>query len=140
MKIWKDRSGKWIDAKEFKQRFSSGVEGVTPIQQVKAQMLFTWITMVGILCGIIASLWHWSTLWWLVIILLAGLGNTIVSQIGIFQRFKALACVEAIMQGIDSPVKTGAVESSLDTKLLPPGNAHTQSKSESLKGGQDDTK
>ena len=99
VKIWKDRDGKWIDAKEFKERFSKGVEGVTPLQQVKTQLYFMWLTIVGILCGLGVSLYKWDSLWWLAIILLAGAGNTVVGMIGVYQKYKALKRIKlAIME------------------------------------------
>jgi hypothetical protein len=90
MKIWKDREGNWIDGKEFMSRWKSGINKVTPLQQVKSQLLFSWITVIGIICGIIVSIWQIKTLWWLGIILLAGLGNTIVGIIGIYQKYVLL--------------------------------------------------
>lgn len=84
--IWKDKSGKWIEAKEFKERFAKGVEGVTPLQQINSQITFTWITCIGITCGIFVSAVAWKTLWWLLIILLAALGNTITGIIGLYQK------------------------------------------------------
>ena len=101
MKVWRDSSGRWIDGKEFKSRFAKGVEGVTPLQQTRSQLVFMWITVIGILCGIAVSIWKLSSLWWLGIILLAGLGNTVVGMIGVYQKFQQLKRVnEMIKQSI----------------------------------------
>ena len=102
LKIWKDKSGKWIDAKEFKERFAQGVDGVSALQQIKAQVLFSWITIIGLLCGVVVSIYRWNTLWWLIIVLLAGIGNTVIGLIGLLQKKKALAQIEVMMKGIDS--------------------------------------
>lgn len=99
MKIWRDRDGKWITAKEFGQRWKKGVEGITPLAQVRSQLTFTWITLSGILCGIIVSAWNLTSLWWLGIILIAAFGNTIVGFIGIYQKYKQLLRIQkAIME------------------------------------------
>lgn len=98
MKIWRDREGKWIDAKEFSERFKAGVVKVTPLQQTRTQLLFTWITVIGIICGIVVSIWNIKNLWWLGIILIAGLGNTIVGIIGIYQKYNQLKKIEDMIK------------------------------------------
>lgn len=103
VKIWRDKSGKWITPKEFKDRFLKGVEGVTPLQQLYSQIVFTWITIVGLLCGITVSIFTFKNLWWLMIILLAGLGNTIVGLIGTYQRYWAVKNVEKLMNEFNIP-------------------------------------
>lgn len=84
--MWKDREGKEVSGKEFIERWKAGISRVTPLQQVNTQLLFSLITVLGLLCGIIVSIWKISSLWWLGIILIAGLGNTIAGMIGIYQR------------------------------------------------------
>lgn len=96
MKIWRDKSGKWIDFKEFSQRFAKGLEGVTPVQQNASQLFFTWITLIGLLCGIVVSIIAWDKMWWVFIILVAAVGNTIVSIIGLKQKHTQLKRVEAL--------------------------------------------
>jgi hypothetical protein len=95
---WKDREGKEVTWSEFKTRWKSGIQKVTPSQQVKSQILFTYITIIGLLCGIVVSIWKFSTLWWLGIILLAGLGNTIVGLVGIYQKKFQLQKYEDIIK------------------------------------------
>lgn len=96
MKIWKDRDGKWIDAKEFGSRWKAGIESVTPLAQTRSQLVFTWITLIGILCGLVVSIISYKSLWWLGIILVAALGNTFIGMIGIYQKYRQLKRVEAM--------------------------------------------
>ena len=98
VKIWRDKSGKWLTPKEFGQRWKKGVEGVTPEQQLYSQIVFTWITMIGLLCGITVSIFTFKNLWWLMIILLAGLGNTAVGLIGTYQRYKSVKEINKLME------------------------------------------
>lgn len=98
MKIWRDKSGKWIDAKEFGIRFKKGVASVKPIQQTSMQILFTWITVIGIMCGIVVCIITIKTLWWLLIILVAALGNTFVGLLGTYQKYLQLKKIEAMIK------------------------------------------
>ena len=88
MKIWRDKEGKWLTPKEFSERFKKGVEGITPIQQTKSTIVFTWITLIGILAGFCLALALFSKFWWGAIILFAAGGNTAVSLIGLYQKYK----------------------------------------------------
>ena len=102
MKIWRTRDGEWIEGKEFLKRWGKGIEGVTPFQQSKSQLLFTWITVIGILCGIGISIYAYKTLWWLVIVLIAALGNTIVALIGLYQRYKQLKRIDETFKEVNN--------------------------------------
>ena len=90
MKVWTDKEGKRLTSKEFGERWIEGIKKVTPTQQVGMQVYFTWLTIVGLLCGIIVTIIAIKTLWWLLIILVAGLGNTIVGLIGLYQKYFSL--------------------------------------------------
>lgn len=98
MKFWKDKEGNWIDGKEFKKRFLKGVEGISPLQQTRSQLVFSSIMIIGILCGIVASIWNIKTLWWLLIVLIAALGNTIIGHIGIYQKYAQLKRIEKMIK------------------------------------------
>lgn len=99
VKVWKDANGRWIDAKEFKERFSKGVQQVTPLQQVNSQVLFSWITIIGIVCGMVVCIINAKTLWWLGIILVAALGNSAVGLIGLYQRKIQLDNIQKMIEG-----------------------------------------
>lgn len=124
MKIWKDTSGKWITPQEFRQRFSEGVQGITPLQQKKSQLFFTWLVILGLICGIVVSIYSWKTLWWLAIVLIAGLGNTCVGLIGAYQQYKILKNMDSIIQGssdeqeLFSSLKGGNQDNSDVNKLV----------------------
>lgn len=96
--MWKDREGRWIDANEFAKRFREGVLKVTPLDQTKTQILFTIITCIGLLGGIIVSIINIKSLWWLCIILAAGLGNTLVTLIAAYQKYYQLKRIEEVIK------------------------------------------
>ena len=99
MKIWTDKEGNKLNYKDFINRWKKGIEGVTPLQQVKMQVNSTWLMIVGLLCGIVMSIIGIRTLWWLLIILVAGLFNTLVQLIGVWQKKRALENIQTLMKG-----------------------------------------
>lgn len=121
MKFWYVKKEKrWIDGKEFWSRWKAGINAVTPLEQTRSQLVFSWITIIGVLCGIIVSIISVKNLWWLLIILIAALGNSIVGVIGIYQKYSLLLQHKKLM---DEAIK-GA---------LSPGK---ESEGENMKGGQ----
>lgn len=97
MAFWKNKEGKEFTAKEFMKAWGRGIEGVSALQQVNMQFLFTIVTLIGLACGIGVSLYKWSSLWWLCIILIAGFGNTCISLIGLKQRRTTLMKIESML-------------------------------------------
>ena len=76
--------------KEFMAKWKAGIAQSTPLQQTKAQMTFTKVTLVGIALGFIVGIYSFKNLWWLAIILGAAFGNTYISYIGLKQKVKLL--------------------------------------------------
>lgn len=86
----KDKEGNELEFKEFMKRWKLGIEGVTPLQQTKMQLWSTWIMILGLLCGIVISIIGIAKLWWLMIILIGGLGNTSIQLLGLWQKKRLL--------------------------------------------------
>lgn len=91
---WKDKDGKEVGRKEFFSRWKQGIEGITPLQQAKMAYKSTWIILVGIVAGIIVSFFTMKQLWWLLVILVGALLNTITVQIGNYQKMKIMERLE----------------------------------------------
>lgn len=86
----KTKAGEKIDWKEFFARWKSGIEGITPYQQTKMQLHSMYIIIIGIICGIVICLFAFKTLWWLFIILVGALFNSIVQLLGTWQKLQVL--------------------------------------------------
>ncbi len=86
LKIWRDKKGKWIDAKEFFSRLKGGIEETTALQKTKLQMGGTRLMLLGITLGLIMSLIAYKQMWWVAIILLGALINTGVQYLGLIQQ------------------------------------------------------
>jgi hypothetical protein len=93
MKI-KIKSGEKITAGEFLDRWKKGIAKVTPLQQVNNQLRSTWIIIIGIVAGIVISIMNIKTLWWLLIILVGALGNTLMQLLGLVQKRNMLKQLE----------------------------------------------
>lgn len=90
------KTGEKLSTKEFMTRWKQGINGITPLQISKSQVMGTWITMIGIICGIvttaivrIANMW-----WWMEIILIASLFLTSLSQVSNIQKRNRLIEVD----------------------------------------------
>jgi|TARA_R100000093_G_scaffold70867_2_gene45029 membrane glycosyltransferase len=90
----KDKAGNQLTWKEFGERWKKGIEGITPLQQTRTSINSTWIMLVGIVAGLIITLIAIKTLWWLSIILTGALFNTVVVQIGNYQKYFILKRLE----------------------------------------------
>ena len=76
--------------KEFMIRWKAGIEQATPLEQTKAQVTFTRITLIGIALGFAVSVYSAKNLWWLAIIMVGAFGNTYVGYVGLKQKVKLL--------------------------------------------------
>jgi hypothetical protein len=92
----KDKFGNKLTWKQFMHRWKEGIEGVTALQQVKGQIYSTWIIVLGLLFGIIICIIGIRNLWWLLIILVGGLGNTLFQLLGLWQKKNILSGFEII--------------------------------------------
>jgi len=90
----KTKDGETITWKQFFRRWKRGIEGVTPFQQARMTFHSTWIILVGIVLGFEFSLFRLASLYWLSVILIGALANTIIIQIGNYQKYKLLRRLE----------------------------------------------
>ena len=103
--FWKDKEGKKISLKEFKDRFKQGVEGITPLQTLKTQILGTRIILLGLFLGLIVSIYGWKNLWWVAIILIGALINTGIQYLGLVQQKKRLEYIEKQFEEPEEKIK-----------------------------------
>ena len=99
MTFWKDKQGKELTRKEFMDRWKQGISEVTPYQQVKMQVRSTYLMIAGFIAGIIITILSIKTLWWLLLILVGGLGINISQLLAMKQKLKAFKLLEEQMQG-----------------------------------------
>jgi len=95
----KDKLGNQLTWKQYFKKWGEGIEGTTPEQKVRIQIGATRITMLGFFLGLVMAVVGYKTLWWLGIILLGGLINTIVTYISLIQQrkvFKQINSAEKI--------------------------------------------
>jgi len=100
--FWIDKKGRKLTFRQFLRRWRSGVEGITPLQQSKTSLMGIWITMTGIISGIVVNaLVRMENIWWWVeIILIGSLVLTTVQFISILQKYYIHKKVEETMRQI----------------------------------------
>ena len=100
-----DKAGNYLTMKEFMARWRKGIEGITPLQQTNTQLLSTAIMLVGIVAGIVISLFAIKNLWWLCLVLTGALGNTSVSYLGLWQKKQVLKRLYATDDVMECDIK-----------------------------------
>lgn len=98
--FWKAKDGTKLSFKEFLKRWKDGIEGITPVQQAKTQLMGLWITLTGIITGLIINVLirikpHWI---WIEIVLAGSFIVTGTSMIGSYQTYKIKKRVENSMR------------------------------------------
>lgn len=88
--FWRDKKGNELTAREFFKRWKSGIEGLTPLAQTNIQVRSTWIMVLGISLGLVVSLFAFSSMWWVSIILVGALGNVLMQLVSLKQKQKIL--------------------------------------------------
>lgn len=103
MKIWTDKSGDKLDAKEFIERMGEGIKEITPLQQTISQINSTWVMIIGITGGLIVTIKNFKSYWWMTLILGAALFNTAIQLLGLIQKRKTLRKMEQVYDEADEP-------------------------------------
>lgn len=96
MKIWKDKKGNKLTAKEFMQRWKEGIERVTPIQLTQNQINGFFVVMVGELWGIYVAIL--SLQYWLILILI---GAFMVSKAQLTVIYQKKLILKKLEGGVD---------------------------------------
>lgn len=101
--FWKARDGSELTLRQFFKRWRKGIEGITPLQQTRSQLLGTWIIITGIVSGLIINLlvriehqWYWVS-----IVLVGSLIITITNMIGTYQKYKIHKKVEQTIKELN---------------------------------------
>lgn len=113
VKIWKrkyfakDIHGEKLGYKEFMKRWKLGIEGITPLQQAKTNLLGNWIVLSGIVSGmIINALIRMKEQWWWIEIILGGsLILTSMSMVSGFQRYWKFKETDKIQKQFEEDLK-----------------------------------
>ncbi len=101
--FWKTKTGEKLKFKEFIKRWKSGVEGITGLQQKKMQLMGIWITISGVIAGIVVNalirvknMW-----WWMEIILVGSLILILIQFLGTYQAYKRFKLIDIQIKEIE---------------------------------------
>ncbi len=111
MKFWTDKQGNELTFKEFIKRWKEGIKKVVmnmdQMKQVKEQMRFTKIIIIGLILGIGVSIYRFEILWWVMVILIGALGNTSIQFIALAQKKKMLEGYDTMIEEAQKNLKGG---------------------------------
>ena len=125
MKVWRDKSGKWITAKEFTKRFSEGVQEVSPIQQARLTLWGQYIILIGITLGLFIN--GFAHIWWLFIILCGSMFVALMSTLGSYQKYTMLKKMFSPEEEEELDQITNSQEIDVEGKLMIPPTPQTSS-------------
>lgn len=91
-----NKRGEKYTWKEFFQQWKQGIKEVTPLQQCIMTQLFLGVMVIGFIWGIIFTIITGT--WWLMIILIAGLGLNLVNGLGNWQKLIILKDMDKMMK------------------------------------------
>lgn len=85
----------------FFKKWGEGIQKITELQKIKSQINSTWIVIIGIVLGIVVMAYSLRNFWWIEVILVGSLFNTLIGLLGLYQRKKWLLGVEKHFQPIE---------------------------------------
>ncbi len=94
--FWEDKEGEHLTFKQFLSRFREGVEGITPLQQVKTTLWSMIPVFGGVIWGIVMTFFNKT--YWLTLILTATLPITSIQFISNLQKFWQFKRIEQAMK------------------------------------------
>ncbi len=99
----KDKQGNKLGFKEFFGRWKKGIEGISPLQQTRTQLMGMWITLTGIVAGIVVNaLVRMKNMWWWITIILVGsLIVASVQMIGTYQKYVCQKEAQRVMDELN---------------------------------------
>ena len=105
--LMKDTEGKEVGIKSFFKRWKDGIEGITPLQQAWTNLLGNWITLTGVLSGmVINALVRVEHQWiWIEIVLLGSLILIVIQMIGGLQKYWRFKIIEEATKGLVNDIK-----------------------------------
>jgi len=103
----KDIYGNQLKTKQFFRKWKEGIEGITPLQQAITNLIGTWITLSGIIAGIVINaLVRMENQWvWIEVILFGSLVLVIIQMISGLQKYWRFKVIEKTMKEFNKEVK-----------------------------------
>ncbi|GEM_PF-2428592 len=121
VKVWKDKEGKKITAKEFGQRFKDGINNITPVQKLKNEVRSTFTMLIGYLVGLVSLIIYreafvvqWFT-YALIIIFLGASWSNGIKWFAMRHQLKLMKKMD--MESIDFSKIFGAMEKEKEVKI-----------------------
>ena len=74
-----------MKVKEFFKKWAEGIKAITPFQQIKVNLVGSFLVIIGVIIGLITT--FLLKVWWLFIILLGSLFLTSMGLLGNIQKY-----------------------------------------------------
>ena len=90
--VWTDKEGKKLTFKQFMSRWKEGMQSVTPLQQVKAQLPGQILILIGVLLGLYVAFMNKT--WWLIIVLVGVVLVNSLTLLSTWQKYSLLKKID----------------------------------------------
>ena len=84
--------------KPFIERWKEGISNIPPVKLSQIAIRGSWITIIGIIVGIIITTINYKNYWWFVIILSGALINSITAIIGQYKQLWAYQKIDKMYE------------------------------------------
>jgi len=102
-KFLKDKSGKKISPREFKQRWVKGMQNLTPSMRTKNDIASSIIILIGFIASVVALIFFSSTFglvtYGLIIIFLGNIYANVIKLFSLFGQLKIYKNIEEMTNG-----------------------------------------
>ena len=116
--FWKTRAGERLTIGEFFKRWKRGIEGITPLQSTKTQLMGIWITLSGIIAGIVINcLTRMKNQWiWITVVLTGSLILVVMNFLTTYQKYIKLKRVDDEVKKINKQMEVQNVAGTGDVE------------------------
>jgi len=97
------RNFKQMGAKKFFKQWAKGIEGISPMQIARGNLLGIIPVLIGTIIGIVVVIVNKT--WWLLLILIGGFIVSLMQLLGFLQKFIRLKVQDKLMKMIEEKNK-----------------------------------
>lgn len=97
--FWEARDGSELSLKEFFASWGKGIEGITPLAQIRTTLWSFPLVVGGQITGLVIMIF--TKQWWLVVLLAGSIPITLMGVVGVYQKYRILKKVQDTLEELE---------------------------------------